>query len=318
MHIQHMNDVKQEKVIDPKECFTYCNKIISNCKVVEYHKSTNLCYFYDKIEDNTIFNQKIIKTSISKEECLNIFNNEPDSVFYKYEEKGEDIKCIIGILNETQIVEDKNIENSNDLKIPINAKFQIDETSKAGQTRAQKEGAKDNNGVPLFLVFAGITGVIIITGLIVYGIKMIKKANEKNSKNARNSRNQITYKIKATDHYNSRYVFGNNSGSKNSTLNNSNEGKSYTSQHSHSSRNHSTNRSQHSTISNIAPYDYSYNDTNITYINSSIQNTTLQDFYNNASLSYSTSPQRNNFDFFTNASYGSSPQRNNLDFYSNA
>ncbi|OUM68875.1 hypothetical protein PIROE2DRAFT_57834 [Piromyces sp. E2] len=332
MHIkeEYMKNVQQMEAVEPTDCLTYCSEIVPNCNIVEYHKNTKLCYFYDVIEDNTMINEKIKKSNISQEDCINSFNSEPDSAIYRYERNGDTTVCTIGTINVPEIAVNTNLKNMNEITTPSNVKYQIiDDGPQAGKTKDQQEGAKENNFVPLLLVTVGIIGVVLISALIFYGIKMVKKNNERNAE-TKNSRNLITYKIKTSDQYNNRYIFGsNNKGSKGSTYNNSAPNKSNPSQHSQHSQhsqysqrslNLSNNKSQHSNISNIATYDYSYNDSNITYINSNIQNTTLQEYYNNVSFSGYNASQRSNHlqEFYNNASLGASQRSNNSlpDIYS--
>jgi len=132
MHIQKNfnKDVQEMEAVDPKDCFTFCGENGPSCNIVEYHKNSNRCYYYDVISDDTTFSEKITKSNISKKDCLNAFNSESDSVFYKY----KDSDCIIGIIKMPEFAVNTNLKNINDVKTPTNVKFQYgDETTKAGK-----------------------------------------------------------------------------------------------------------------------------------------------------------------------------------------
>jgi len=317
-----LKDIEPIYAEEPIQCFNKCTTVGGNnrCNVVEYDQITKLCKLYDLPQDDHItlkfrFTDKELlgesfttstveslkKQNISKEECINMFNSNTESIFYNYKEDGSFTECIVGIAAASEnhsFAINLNSFNAQLNYINPNTKYQVEadentQTKKTGVTKPQKQGSKDDNGIPLLLVGIGIVGVIIITGLIYYGIRMVNKANKLNKYNSsRNTRNQISYKIKNSDPYSS----NSSKGSKNSTLNNS-KGKSNPSQHSY----YSYNRSQHSTVSNIAPQIYEYNETS-TYVSSvpnSFQQSSLQDFYNNASLSFGV-PN------YGNSNYGSS------------
>jgi len=326
---ESLNNIDPVYADEPLQCFKQCTEVGSRrCNIVEYNLVDKSCKFYDLPKDDnvtlkfkysdselngdsfTISTVKSIKKQgITKEECINIFNSNTENIFYNYKEDGSFSECIVGI---PEASKDYSFAiNLNSFNSPLkfvnpNKKYQMEEdvsNGKAGTTKEQKEGGKGGNSGPLILVAFGIIGVIVITGLIYYGIRMVKKANKLNSaNNSRNVRNQISYKLKNSDPYSS-----GSRGSKNSTLNNSSKRSYNVSGYSY------TNKSQHSTISNIAPQIYDYNDSE-TYINSggnsypnslpnSYQSNTLQDFYNNASLSFGVSNYPNNYG---NNNYGSS------------
>jgi len=190
---------------NPKDCFDFCNEIGPNCKIVEYYKDKELCRFYSLSNLYTTFynNNKIIKTNVSKEECINMFNNEPNSNFFQYK---NDINTECSIVTTRITPEDINDINQEDFKLDFNlkpnVKYQTDEEV-VPRSDKTKEGAKENNFIPYLLVGIGIFGIFVISFLIAYGVKMITKSKAiKHVKNSKSARNKIAYKIKNAETYN--------------------------------------------------------------------------------------------------------------------
>jgi len=186
--------------------------------------------------------------------------------------------------------------------------------------------------IPVLLISIGLMGIIIITGLIIYGIKMMNQTNKErnmnndssisnsfyNNNNAvlrinnvnSNNRNLVSYRIKSADPYTfgyKSYNLGSGGGSKNSinvTLNS----KSTTSNNNYVNG----HRRFCSNVSNIVPEFYDVEESNNdTYYNSFIQNTSFQDFYNNGGGASSYNSRNENV-------YGYNPYNRTYNLYGSA
>jgi len=190
--------------------------------------------------------------------------------------------------------------------------------------------------IPVLLISIGLMGIIIITGLIIYGIKMMNQTNKErninndssinnsfynnnnavirnNNINNSNNRNLVSYRIKSTDPYtfgHKGYNLG-SGGSKNSlnvTLNSKSTNSNVNYMNGH--------RRFCSNVSNIVPEFYDVEESNNdTYYNSFIQNTSFQDFYNNGGGASSYNSRNENLYGYNpyNRSYnifGSMPSNN--------
>jgi len=242
------------------------------------------------------------------------------------------------IPKESEVIINNDINKANNRDVPINSnvKFQFDNNNKFHNNDTYNVEPNQNNQgffsyntleknlVPILLVCISIIGVLIIIGLIMYGIKLMSyDSNKTRSKNSssnsssvkrinirNNNRSQLTYRIKTSDPYTFGFKgYNRSNGSKNSTLN-----VTLNSKKTYDSNINNSHRKLHTNISNIVPEVYDVEDSTVTYFNNNIQNTSFQDYhilggYGTTSRNYNDYigllPHNNNNNIF-----GSLPQNN--------